>query len=67
MNLYSVSWEVILMTSRTIRGLVPNLSGDNRRISSSAPLSFHSLPLGDSLRGHGQGQCPAACVCVCSF
>lgn len=29
------------MTSRTIRGLVPNLSGDNRCISSSAPFSFY--------------------------
>lgn len=51
------------MTSRTIRGLVPNLSEDNRHISSSAPFSFHSLPLGDSSCGHGQGQCPGACVC----
>lgn len=53
MNLYSVSWEVIHMTSRTIRGLVPNLSGDNRGISSSAPFSFLPPPWGTAHQKHG--------------
>lgn len=45
MNLCSVSWEVIHMTSRAIRGLVPNLSGDNQCISSShLPPPFCLLP-----------------------
>lgn len=44
MNLCSVSWEVIHMTSRAIRGLVPNLSGDNLCISSSHLLPFSILP-----------------------
>lgn len=43
-NLGSVSWEVIHMTSRAIRGLVPNLSGDNRCISSSHLSPFSCLP-----------------------
>lgn len=53
MNLYSVSWEVIHMTSRTIRGLVPNLSGDNRGISSSPPFSFLPPPWGSAHQKHG--------------
>lgn len=36
MDLCAASWEVIRMTSRTIRGLVPDLSGDGGCISSSA-------------------------------
>lgn len=44
MNLCSVSEEVIHMTSRAIRGLVPNLSGDNRCISSSHLHPFSFLP-----------------------
>lgn len=44
MNLWSVSWEVIHMTSRAIRGLVPNLSGDNRCISSSHLPRFFLPP-----------------------
>lgn len=53
MNLYSVSWEVIHMTSQTIRGLVPNLSGDNRGISSSPPFSFLPPPWETAHQKHG--------------
>ena len=55
MNLGSVSWEVIHMTSRAIRGLVPNLSGDNRCISSLHLLFFppSSLTHGESLIRNG--------------
>lgn len=45
MDLRAASWEVIRMTSRTIRGLVPDLSGDGGRISSSAHFaSSHCWP-----------------------
>lgn len=63
MNLCSVSWEVIHMTSRAIRGLVPNLSGDNRCISSShlAPF-FFLLP---SLVGNRSSETwPFKCVAI---
>lgn len=53
MNLYSVSWEVIHMTSKTIRGLVPNLSGDNRGILSSPPFSFLPPPWETTHQKHG--------------
>lgn len=60
MNLCSVSWEVIRMTSRTIRGLVPNLSGDNRCISSShlRPPPPPPYPMGS----HSPETWPVKCV-----
>lgn len=80
MNLCSVSEEVIHMTSRAIRGLVPNLSGDNRCISSSHlhPFFPSSLPHGKPLIrnmaiqvcGHEQGHSPTVRICmlsVCMF
>lgn len=60
MNLCSVSWEVIHMTSRAIRGLVPNLSGDNRCISSShlPPFFLPPFPMGN----HSSETRPFRCV-----
>lgn len=68
MDLCAASWEVIRMTSRTIRGLVPDLSGDGGRISSSAHFASshcHPSPTGEAthqwrrgpfgMHGHGQG------------
>lgn len=76
MNLYSESWEVIHMTSRTIRDLVPNLSGDSRCISSSAHFTFPASPMGNrssetghfQVHDHGQGHnCMYVCMYVCAF
>lgn len=79
MNLCSVSWEVIHMTSRAIRGLVPNLSGDNQCISSShlPPFFPPSSPMGNRSSETWPFKCvvtdkvtaqlyvPFLCACVC--
>lgn len=45
MDLRAASWEVIGVTRRAIGGLVPDLSGDGGRISSSAHFaSSHRRP-----------------------
>lgn len=59
MNLCSVSWEVIHMTSRAIRGLVPNLSVDNRCISSSYLAPFSFIPYTEN---HSSETWPFRCV-----
>lgn len=78
MNLCFVSWEVIHMTSKAIRGLVPNLSGDNRCILSSHLPCFFSLPppweTTHQKHGHvsvwswtrSQPNCTLS-VCMCEF
>lgn len=77
MNLYSVFWEVIHMTSRTIRGLVPNLSGDNWCISSSPPFSSLPPPWETAHEKHGhlsvwswtrsQPNCMYVCTLLCVY
>lgn len=81
MDLCAASWEVIRMTSRTIRGLVPDLSGDGGHISSSAHFaSSHCRPspTGEAthqwrqgpfgMYGHGQGHdLLYVCMYVCTY